>query len=231
MAKKINFAMTNQEAVTRIQGASDAIFAHAMESVALAKAKKAATVTVEKALKETYGGEISALRDAIRKDESKVDAEVVKAIRELGRIDYKRTALSKWYKDTIAAETEYFRLDEIIAELGANNLENGVAAVDKILTDIYGLDKVAPATRKKFARRIYAAMDGKKKASATATTKGNLLTDRSIREIKEVGLRAMCEYVAHTTNITLKTKEDYTATIEYDRDLTAVTNYKFATAE
>ena len=136
MAKKINFAMTNQDAVTRTQSASDAIFAHAMESVALAKAKKSATAVVDKAVEDNYGGEISALRDAIRKDESKVDPEVVKALRELGRIDYKRKALSAWYKDTIASATEYFRLDEIVSELGANNLENGVGAVDGILTKI-----------------------------------------------------------------------------------------------
>lgn len=225
MAKKVNFAMVNKDVVARTQTTSDAIFAHAMEQIKLGKAKKACNTVVEKALKEQFDGEIAKLRDAIRREEYK-DAEVIEALRELGRIEYKRIALNKWYKDTIASATEYFRLDEIIAELGANNLENGVTAVDKILTDIYGLDKVAVATRKKFARRVYSAMDGKAKASATMGTKGILLKDRSIRDIKEVGLRAMCEYVAHTANITLKTKEDYDSEMKYDKELTAILGYE-----
>lgn len=229
MAKKINFAMTNNDAVTRIQTASDIIFAHAMESTALTKAKKSATTVVENALKEGYNGEISQLRDAIRKDESKVDANVVEALRNLGRIDYKRKALSAWYKDAMDNATVFFRLDDIIEELGTANtsLEKGVEKVDAILTAVYGLDKVAVATRRKFARRVYSAMDGQKKSSVTATTKGKLTADRARREIKEVGIRAMCEYVAKTANITLKTREDYTASVEYDKALTTVTNYNF----
>lgn len=226
MAKKINFSMTNQESVNKVQSTADAIFAHAMESKALTKQKKSFEQTVEKAVKEQYDGEISKLRDAIRKDESKVDAELVTAIRELGRIEYKRQALRAWYKDEIVGATVYFRLDDIVEELGANNLENGVSAVDKILADVFGLENIAVATRKKFARRVYSAMDGQKKSSLNATTKGQFLSDRSAREIKEVGVRAMCEYIAHTANITLKTKEDYTAEVEYDKDLTAVVGYK-----
>lgn len=229
MAKKINFAMTNNDAVTRIQTASDAIFAHAMEQTALSKRAKSAKTVIENALKEGYNGEIAVLRDAIRKDESKVDANVVEALREIGRIEYKRIALRKWYKDTMDNATVFFRLDEIIDELGTANttLEKGVEKVDAILTSVYGLDKVAVATRRKFARRIYSAMDGQKKSSNTATTKGKLTADRARREIKEVGIRAMCEYVAKTANITLKTREDYTATIEYDKALTTVTNFTF----
>ena len=229
MAKKINFAMTSQDSVNRIQTASDCIFAHAMEQTALTKAKKSATTVVENALKEGYDGEISKLRDAIRKDETAVNPKVVEALRDLARIDYKRSALRKWYKDSMDSATLYFRLDEIIDELGTANttLEKGVEKVDAILTAVYGLDKVAVATRRKFARRVYSAMDGQKKSSVTATTKGKLTADRARSEIKEVGIRAMCEYVAKTANITLKTREDYTATVEYDRDLTTVTNYKF----
>ena len=226
MANKINFKMTSATAVSNIQLASDAIFAHATESLALSKAKKNATAIVEKALKDDYNGEISALRDAIRTDKDKVDAQVVEALAEIGRIDYKRLALSKWYKETIEAATAYFRLDDIIDELGANNLEDGVAKVASILTEIYGLDKVSATLRKKFARRIYTAMDGKRKATPTSATKGVYLTDRSRREIKEIGIRAMCEYVAHTANITLKTKEDYTVTVEYSKDLVGVVGFK-----
>lgn len=228
MAKKINFTMVNNDAVNRIQNASDAIFAHAMEQTALTKAKKQAQTIVDNAVKADYNGEISALRDAIRKDESKVEVHVVDALRTLGVIEYKRAALRAWYKDTMDAMTVYFRLDEIVDELGTANttLEKGVEKVDAILTSIFGLEKVATTTRRKFARRVYSAMDGQKKSSLTATAKGTLTADRARREIKEVGVRAMCEYVAKTANITLKTREDYTVAIEYDKQITTVTGYK-----
>lgn len=224
MAKKVNFAMANQVSVDMLQSASDAIFAHAMEQTALAKTKKNATVIVEKALKDKYGT-IAELNDAIRRDEVE-DVALVEAVRTIGRVDYKRSVLSKWYKDKVAEYTAYFRLDDLVGELGANDLEKGVKAMAGILSDIFGLDKVAAATLNKFARRVYAAMDGQKKTGASKTAKGVLLTDRSAREIKEVGVRAMCEYVAKTTNITLKTKEDYNAVFSYDDNLTTIQGFE-----
>lgn len=224
MSKKVNFSMANADAVARIQNASDAVFAHAMESVALAKTIKNAKTIVENALKEGYDGEIAKLRDAIREDESKVDTAVVEALKTINVVGYKRTVLATWYKDEIEKATVYFGLDDIVDELGTANttLEKGVEKVDAILTNIFGLDKVAVQTRRKFARKVYSAMDGQKKSSNTATTKGTLLKDRARREIKEVGIRAMCEYVAKTANITLKTREDYGVTATYDANFTKV---------
>lgn len=224
MAKKINFAMTDATSVAMIESAGNAIFAHSMEQLALAKAKKNAVTIVDKAIEDTYGT-ISALNDAIRREEVE-DAELVEAVRTIGRVDYKRHCLSVWYKDKIASYTEYFKLDDIIEELGANDLEKGVKAVADILNKAYGLEKVSVALRNKFARRIYSAMDGQRKSTNTSVTKGTLLNDRSRREIKEVGLRAMCEYISHTTDITLKTKEDYAVEFKYDDALTTVVDYE-----
>lgn len=228
MAKKVNFAMANQDTVNKVQLTADIIFAHAMEQTALGKAKKQAQIIVDNAVKADYNGEIALLRDAIRTDESKVDANVVEALRTLGRIEYKRAALRTWFKDAMTSATTMLRLDDIIEELGDANstLEKGVEKVDAILTEIFGLEKVAVATRRKFSRRVYSAMDGQKKSAYGATVKGKLLSERSRQEIKEIGIRAMCEYMAKTTNISLKTREDYTVVVEYDQLYTTVTNFK-----
>ena len=225
MSTKVNFRMVNNDAVTRMQTAMNDIFAHATESVALAKAMRNAKAIVKAAVDKYEGGGEAELRAEIEKTPDNFDAKLVQALGDIQRIDYKRTVLSKWYKETIQATTDYFRLDDIIEELGATNLEDGVKAVDALLVDIFGLEKVAKNTRYKFARALYSAMDGQRKSSNKAVTKGTLLTERSRREIKEVGIRAMCDYAGRTANIVVPTKDNYAVTMKYAEDFVRVTGY------
>lgn len=226
MSKKVNFAMVNADVVSALQVISDDIFAHAMEAIRLTKEKKEAVLKVEKAIKDNGLENEAALRDGIKHKTVKDGEEIQKALDAIIGIEFRQKALSAWYKVRMKNATEKFRLDDIVECLGANNLEEGVKCVTAILSDVFGLEKVAVATAKKFGRRVYAAMDGQRSAARSSIVKGTLLTERSRREIKEVGVKAMCEYVAHTTNITLKTREDWAVEFQYKKDTLEVESYK-----